>query len=311
MTTLQTVPVSVALSTYNGGRYLREQIDSVLAQRDVELELVAVDDGSSDETQAILADYAARDVRVSWSANDTNLGPAKSFERALSLCRGTFLAPCDQDDFWEPTKLRRLLDSIGDADLVYCDSLYIDCEGADLGRRVSDDTDMLDGTQPVKFLFANSVSGHATLIRRGLLERARPFPDDTYHDWWLALCAAGGNGVRYVPEPLVRFRRHCDAFSAMGREHAPTSRRRESVDWLQTRRALAAAYSTRGLRDAGTAARLHADIERALDDGTLRPLLATLWSQRDAAPHWSGATGFDALRLWTRFAKKVRRTHAA
>jgi len=302
--------ISVALSTYNGARYLREQIDSVLAQRDVDLELVCVDDGSSDGTQAILAEYAARDARVNWSANSRNLGPTASFERAMSLCRGEFIAPCDQDDYCEPDKLRKLLATIGDADLVYCDSRYMDGDGRDLGCRVSEGMRMLEGRRPVEFLFGNSVSGHASLLRRSLFEQARPFPEGAYHDWWLALCAAGRNGVRYLPEPLVRFRRHCDAFSPMGRKHKGPGKRCESANWLKMRCTLARAYAARGLRDAEVAARLHANLSRALEGGTTAPLLTTLWSQRRAAPRWSGAPGLDALRLWTRFAKKLRRARA-
>ena len=303
--------VSVALSSYNGARFLREQIDSILAQQGVELELVCVDDGSTDASRDILADYASRDPRVSWSPNPGNLGPTASFERAMSICHGEFLLPCDQDDVCAPDKLRKLLDALGDADLVYCDSAYMDVDGRDLGERVSDRTRMLQGRRPVEFLFGNSVSGHAALVRRSLFEIARPFPEGVYHDWWLALCAAGRNGVRYLPEPLVHFRRHCDAFSPMGRQHKGSDRRGESVQWLQTRRALAAAYATRGLRDADAAARLHADLERALAGGATAPLLATLWSQRDAAPRWSGTAGLDAVRLWTRFAKKLRRARTA
>lgn len=299
--------VSVALSTYNGARFLREQIDSVLAQTGVDVELVAVDDGSSDETTAILQDYASRDPRVRWSPNPGNLGPTRSFERAMSLCSGEFVAPCDQDDVWAPDKLRILLDAIDGTDLVYCDSAYVDAEGRDLGDVVSRSRPMLEGRRPAAFLFGNSVSGHACLVRRSLLDVARPFPAGTYHDWWLALCAAGRDGVRYVPHPLVKFRRHDAAFSPMGREHAERQARRASSDWLEQRRVLTAAYASRGLRDADVAAVLHAQLESALDGGPTLPLLSTLWRVRDAAPAWSGRPALDAVKLWTRFAKKLRR----
>ena len=200
--------ISVALSTYNGARYLREQIDSVLAQEGVDLELVCVDDGSSDDTPAILAEYAARDPRVSWSANPRNLGPTASFERAMSLCRGEFIAPCDQDDYCEPGKLRTLLAAIGDADLAYCDSRYMDGDGRDLGCRVSGHMRMLEGRRPVEFLFGNSVSGHASLVRRSLFEQARPFPEGVYHDWWLALCAAALGQLLCHPSATVLYRQH-------------------------------------------------------------------------------------------------------
>ena len=303
--------VSVALSAYNGERFLREQIDSILAQRGVDLELVCVDDGSTDGTRSILEEYAARDPRVRWSPNPGNLGPTRSFERALSLCRGEFLLPCDQDDYCEPDKLRTLLDAIGDADLVYCDSVYMNADGRDLGVRVSDGTRMLQGREPVRFLFGNSVSGHASLLRRSLFEAARPFPDGTYHDWWLALCAAGRAGVHYVDKPLVRFRRHCDAFSPMGREHQRQDRTRVSSNWLEQRRVLMQAYGASDFRAHVQAAQLHAALEAALDGGSSRPLLAALWRMRRAAPHWTGIAALDGAKLAFRFAKKLRRARSA
>lgn len=303
--------VSVALSTYNGARFLREQIDSVLAQQGVELELVAVDDGSTDGTTDLLEAYARQDTRVRWSPNPGNLGPTRSFERAMSLCAGEFIAPCDQDDVWAPEKLRRLLDSMEGVDLAYSDSAYVDADGRDLGDSISRGTRMLEGRRPAAFLFGNSVSGHASLVRRSLLDVARPFPEGAYHDWWLALCAAGRAGVRYVPEPLVRFRRHDRAFSPMGREHAEARARRASSDWLEQRCVLSAAYAGRALRDSEAVGTLHAQLMAARAGGPVSPLLGTLWTLRDAAPRWSGWASLDALKLWTRFAKKLRRAQRA
>lgn len=303
--------VSVALSTYNGARYLREQLDSVLAQQDVELELVAVDDGSRDDTCAVLEAYASRDPRVSWSANPHNLGPTRSFERAMSLCRGEFIAPCDQDDIWHPRKLRTLLDAIGDADLAYCDSEYVDGDGRPHGKRVSDDLRMLQGRDPAPSLIANSVSGHAALVRRTLVDEARPIPPDVYHDWWLALLAAGRHGVVYVPQALVAFRRHGEAFSPMGKGFKGLSRERESMEWLGYRVMLMDAYAARGFRDAQAAAELADGIRHALATGRKLALMRLLWRYREAAPKWSDVPIFDALKLCSRVAKKVRRARRA
>ena len=121
--------VSVALCVYNGERYLREQLDSILAQEGVRIEVVAVDDVSSDGSLALLQEYAAEDPRIRVVANDRNLGHLCSFDRAMSLCSAALIAPSDQDDIWHPQKLQRLLAAIGDADLAYCDSEYIDGDG--------------------------------------------------------------------------------------------------------------------------------------------------------------------------------------
>lgn len=304
--------ISVALSTFNGARHLPMQLDSLLAQRGVELEIVAVDDVSDDTTTSILAEYAARDHRLRWSVNPRNLGPTKSFERALSLCRGAWLAPCDQDDIWDPGKLAKLRAAIGDHDLAYCDSEFVDAGGHPVGSRVSSGTRMLDGCRPLAFLFSNSASGHASLLRRDLFDAARPFPEGVYHDWWLALCAAGRNGIAYVPEALVRFRRHEDAFSPLGKARTGDSRGAQaSRAWLQQHYRLMEAYSRTSLSRHGAAAALAAALRGAIDGERSPALLSLLWRYRRELPEWKGWPALDALKLYSRIWRKLRRAHRA
>lgn len=299
--------ISVALCTFNGARYLREQLDSVLAQTEVTIEVVAVDDGSQDATRAILQEFAAREPRIRWHGNERNLGPTASFERAMSLCKGEFIAPCDQDDIWHRDKLVRLLAAIDGCDLAYCDSEYVDADGQALRRRVSDDRTMLAGTAPTAFLFANSVSGHASLLRRELFDRARPFPNRVYHDWWLALCAAGGNGVGYLDRPLVRFRRHADAYSPMGKSAAAARDAIASRAWLEQRHCLLQAYSRSRFRDNEIALTLANALRRAIDLGRNDALMRLLWRHRRGLPRWNGIPALDALRLQALFLRKLHR----
>ncbi|HSW14711.1 MAG TPA: glycosyltransferase family 2 protein [Solimonas sp.] len=200
--------VSVALCTYNGARFLRQQLDSILAQSLVQIEVVAVDDVSGDDSWAILQDYAARDCRVRAFRNEANLGFIRNFEAAVQHCRAALIAPADQDDVWHADKLQRLVDNLGDASAIYCDSELVDADGASLGQRISDRLAMYEGRDPAAFVFLNCVSGHALLFRRELLATALPFPRVQYHDWWLAFVAASAQGIRYWPEPLVQFRQH-------------------------------------------------------------------------------------------------------
>lgn len=304
--------VSVALCTFNGERYLRQQLDSVLAQQDVALDVVALDDGSTDATGAILDEYATRDPRLRWQANPRNLGPTASFERAMALCRGPYIAPCDQDDVWQPRKLAELRAAVGDADLVYCDSVYVDAQGRASGGRVSQATAMLAGTNPIAWLFTNSVSGHASLVRRDLFEQARPFPVGAYHDWWLALCAAGRNGVRYLDRALVEYRRHENAHSGMGRSSSGRSRTAAaSRTWLDERHALMQAYAGTSLRRHEIAAALAQALDEALGSGRGAPLRRLLWRHRDLLPAWTGIAALDAFKLQRRLATKLRRARMA
>lgn len=299
--------ISIALCTYNGALYLREQLDSLLAQREVGIEIVAVDDGSHDQSRGILHDYATADPRFRCFANDRNLGPTASFEYAMSLCRGDFIAPCDQDDIWHPDKLARLLAVIGACDLAYCDSALVDERGRTLHRRVSGTRTMLSGTAPGRFLFANSVSGHASLLRRALFEHARPFPDGVYHDWWLALCAAGGNGIRYLDEPLVLFRRHQDAHSSIGKPGRAAGLTTASDAWLEQQHALICAYGSTTFRDSDIALALAGAMRRAIDGAGSGPLMRLLWRQRRVLTGHAGIPVVAVAKLQWKLLRKLRR----
>lgn len=200
--------VSIALCTYNGEKYLAQQLDSLLVQTYSDFEIVAVDDGSSDNTVALLNDYASHDARLRIFVNASNIGLRRNFEIAMRSCRGEFIAPCDQDDIWLPTKLAVLLDCISDHALAYCDSELVDDNGNSLGVRISDKANMLSGDDPVPFIFANCVSGHALLVRRSVVERALPMPSEFFHDQWLAAVAATNGGIVFCDRTLVLYRQH-------------------------------------------------------------------------------------------------------
>ncbi len=200
--------ISIALCTYNGARYLPWLLDSVLAQTYPRIEVVACDDGSTDETVAILRQYAGRDERISVHVNTTNLGLTQNFEWATSLCRGELIAPCDQDDIWIPQKLDLLEPLMGDHDVVYGDSELMNEAGKSLQLRMSEKMHMLSTTDPAAFAYANCVSGHSMLFRRTLLPKALPIPSGFLYDWWIAAVAASQAGVHYVPEAVVYYRQH-------------------------------------------------------------------------------------------------------
>ena len=206
--------VSVALCTYNGARYLAEQLESIVAQTHRRLEIVVVDDASSDDTVAIASRFAAQDARIRIVRNETNLGFRANFERALGLCRGELIAPCDQDDVWETNKVARLLDALGERSLSYCDSTLVDGANTATGMRMSSIVPMLSTDDPAPFAFGNCVSGHAMLFRRELLASALPIPPEFFYDWWIAAVAASQAGIVYCAESLVRYRQHGDNVTA-------------------------------------------------------------------------------------------------
>jgi hypothetical protein len=200
--------VSIVLCTYNGSRFLVEQMDSLLAQTYSNVEIIAADDCSSDDSVAILSRYADRDPRIQIIVNQANLGFADNFARALHRSRGELIAPCDQDDIWLPNKLATLVAAINTRSMAYCDSTLIDERGRTLGYSLSQVVSMMSIDDPAPFAFGNCVSGHAMLFRRELLDHALPIPANFFHDWWLAAVAASMSGIEFCNKSLVLYRQH-------------------------------------------------------------------------------------------------------
>jgi len=230
--------ILVALATYNGDRHLGAQLASLRAQSWPNLEIVAVDDASGDGTWAMLQHAAQHDARLRIERNERNLGSAATFERAMSLCRGAYIAPCDQDDVWHADKLQTLFDAIGGHTLAYADSALVDEHGAPLGLRLSDRFGMAQGSDPLAFAFWNSVSGHAMLFERELLAAALPFRGSRFHDWWLAFVAASLGSIVYVPQALVDYRQHAHTQTDIaGRRRTRQRRSAERIVAKYTERA--------------------------------------------------------------------------
>ncbi|MCF0069085.1 glycosyltransferase family 2 protein [Dyadobacter sp. CY261] len=200
--------ISIALCTYNGSTFLREQLDSILHQRYTHWELIVVDDCSTDSTRDILQEYAGKDSRIALHYNHRNLGYNKNFEKALGLCQSELIAICDQDDIWHPEKLAKQVALIGSHTMIYHDSEFVDSTGQSMNRRISDKLNLYRGNEPEVFLFLNCVSGHSILLKKSVLQKSLPFPHGFHYDHWLAFNAACLGSIDFVPEPLVKYRQH-------------------------------------------------------------------------------------------------------
>ncbi|RZL67923.1 MAG: glycosyltransferase, partial [Pedobacter sp.] len=118
--------ISIALCTYNGEKYIEKQLDSLVSQSYTPIEIVISDDSSTDGTWNILEKYAAVYPFIKLFKSRINLGFTKNFEQAISFCNGDFIALSDQDDIWDTDKLSILYNELGDSDLFYHDSNFID-----------------------------------------------------------------------------------------------------------------------------------------------------------------------------------------
>ena len=200
--------VSIALCTYNGERYLKEQLDSIFAQTYPNLQVVAVDDASTDSTYDILKTYSGNYPQLQIYSNQTNLGFVKNFEKAISLCTGELIALSDQDDIWHPEKIALQVAAIKDNMFIYHDSEFVHEDGSPMNKRMTDVLNFYRGDHPEVFLFFNCVSGHSILMRRQLLEYALPLEAGYFHDWWLAYVAANLGTIDFIPQALVKYRQH-------------------------------------------------------------------------------------------------------
>lgn len=200
--------VSIALCTYNGAKFLEEQLDSLIDQTYPNLEIVVVDDCSVDGTTAILQSYATEYPLLKFYKNEKNLGYIKNFERAITLCEGAFIALSDQDDIWEKDKIELLVSNIGSNKLIYHNSEFIDQSGNVFNRKMSDVVNMYEGDCFKPFLFFNSISGHACLFTKELANYSLPFPKEIFHDRWLGFTATNLGSIKYLDQTLVRYRQH-------------------------------------------------------------------------------------------------------
>jgi glycosyltransferase involved in cell wall biosynthesis len=199
--------ISILVCTYNGARFLEEQIDSLLNQTYPNIEIIISDDASTDETPAILAKYQhLKNVKL--YLHKENIGVTKNFETTASLAKGDYIAFSDQDDIWLPEKIAKLYAAIDGYSLVYSDSKMIDENGNNLKENLSDLRHLHDITNSIGLFFMNAVSGHTMLVKKEVMPYAFPTPPDYYHDWWIALQATNFNGVKYLNEPLTLYRRH-------------------------------------------------------------------------------------------------------
>ena len=200
--------VSVAICVYNGGLYLSEQLDSIVNQSYKMIEIIAVDDRSTDESKSILSRYANQYPNIQIHFNNANLGYTKNFEKAIMMCNGKYIALCDQDDIWLPDKIASQVATIGDSILIYHDSEFMNEQGKNLNKKVSNLFNMYEGNSPLPFVFMNCVSGHTVMFNRSLVQYALPFNPNFFHDWWLAFVAANVGSIKYLPTTLVRYRQH-------------------------------------------------------------------------------------------------------
>lgn len=214
--------VEIVLSTYNGGIFLPDQIDSILPQSHSDWRLLIRDDGSLDDSPAIALEYAeSRPDKIRLiDRPGENLGACQSFARLLQHADADYIMLCDQDDVWLPGKIEATLEKMHALEaqygkdrplLVHSDFKVVDENLhllADSGWHYQK-TDPRNGAFLNRLLVQNVATGCTVMLNRPLRDLALPVPPEAImHDWWLALVASAFGKTGFVIDPLLLYRQH-------------------------------------------------------------------------------------------------------
>lgn len=222
--------VLVLLPVYNGARFLAQQLDSILAQSLPGVQVLCRDDGSSDGSPQLLADYAQRHPQriVVQSDATGNVGASRNFSLLMqaalqfqdpaSGARPGYFALADQDDLWQAHKLQRLLERLREEEaiapgtpvIVHSDLRVVAHDGSVIAPSMATYQGLrTDRSSFSAQLVSNTVTGCTVLMNRALLSKSTPVaPESIMHDWWISLVASAFGRRVYLQEALVDYRQH-------------------------------------------------------------------------------------------------------
>ena len=263
--------VDILLATYNGEKYLKELIDSILNQTYKNIKLIISDDCSKDSTRKILEEYEKQDERVEVYYQPQNLGYVKNFEFLLKQVKSNLYMLADQDDVWLPEKIEKSVETIEreNADLVFGDLEVVD---KDLKTIYPSFNDFMLLSRKIKkyiksyklnYLY-NCVTGCTVIAKSKFISKLLPIPANSkyfIHDHWLGIMMSIYGKVAYMPEKYIKYRQHgnttstiCQSLRQLSRLDSPKSMVSPSANtriWLssspKTARPRSNSYTKRGL----------------------------------------------------------------
>jgi len=209
--------ISVAMISYQGAKYIEEQLDTILVTLGEEDEVIVSDDGSTDGTREILAAYQKKDARVRM-IDGPKKGVKANVENALRACEGAYIFLADQDDIWMPEKVERVMAAFehDGVSLVVHDAVVTDgtCENVVLESFYSLKG---SGAGVLKNIWRNTYIGCCMAFKRELLEEVLPIPNYIeMHDQWIGVINDQlKRGTSFIPDKLIKYRRHGNNASGM------------------------------------------------------------------------------------------------
>lgn len=214
--------VCILLASFNGEKYIKDQIESIINQTYNNWSLIIRDDGSSDNTNVIISSYIKLFPEKIFMINDNkgNLGAKQNYFQLLSFADSPYIMFADQDDVWLPTKIELCLQKIQSVEsiygtdtplLVHTDMIVVDDELNEISESFWDYQyiNPEKGKAFNRLLMDNVVTGCTVMINKKLKDMAAPIPEQAYmHDWWLALVASAFGKVDYLKEKTMLYRQH-------------------------------------------------------------------------------------------------------
>lgn len=206
--------ISVCIPTYNGQKYIKQQLESILIQLSQEDEIIISDDSSSDDTLKIIK--AFNDSRITILENNKFHSPIYNLENALKNAKGDYIFLSDQDDIWKKDKVKIIIDNLQHSNLVVHDAEIID----ENNNLINESFYIINKTHPgiIHNLIKNGFIGCCMAFNRKVLDVCLPFPKGIpMHDSWIGIktyCTV--KNVNFIPDRLIEYRRHGNNASVSG-----------------------------------------------------------------------------------------------
>lgn len=210
--------IDILLATYNGEKYLKEQLDSILCQTYSNFRLLISDDCSKDDTRKILEEYEKKDNRIKVFYQEKNLGYVKNFEFLLGKVENSIYALSDQDDVWLADKIEKTYKKLKatNSDLVFTDLEVVD---ENLEKIYDSYNDYMLLSRKIKkykdsylmqYLY-NCITGCTLMSKKEFLDKIIPIPTDSkyvIHDTWIGLIVSLYGKIEYLDEKTIKYRQH-------------------------------------------------------------------------------------------------------
>lgn len=202
---MEKIMTSVCIATYNGEKFIKQQIETILNQTYEIDEIIISDDNSTDKTLKILSEFKNNKIKI---IKNNKKGVVSNFENALKNCFGEIIFLCDQDDIWVNTKVEVLIKKMKSYDIINHNAIiYFEKNNYTLDKTFFQLRNSKSGF--LRNLYKTRYLGCCMVFNRKILEKALPFPDGIeMHDWWLGLIGESYGKSLFLDENLIFYRRH-------------------------------------------------------------------------------------------------------